>query len=193
MIRRRRLTGGGLGLALLLLLALACGRAAPKTALPQPPGGYIQPDATASKRVQQNYRQALQESSARRPFRLLITSEEMTSLVALALKERPDIPFANPQIWFADGKIYITGEVTGLGPAGVPALIVAAPVVSEGKPVTLAIEQAKMGRFDFPEGVIENLTQTVNETLTDLQLDVEITAVEVREGAAVLTGRRVEP
>lgn len=193
MVRRRRLNGSGWGLVLLLLLALACGRAAQKTALPQPPGGAIQPDATASKRVQQNYRQALQESSAQRPFRLLITNEEVTSLVALALKERPDIPFTNPQIWFAGGKIYITGQVTGLAPAALPALIVAAPVVSEGEPLRLAIERAQMGGFDFPDSLIESLTETVNESLADLQRDVEITAVEVREGAVLLTGRRVDP
>lgn len=178
---------------ILVLPSLACNLGSSKKAdLPQPPSGQIIPNADASDRVEQNFYQAIQEASGNRTFRFRITNEEITSVVALALQERADIPLADPQIWFTAGKVYMTGTVEGIGPAALPALIVGIPQINANGQLEIKFDEAKMGSFDFPEATINNLTQTTNETLVDLQLDIQITAIEVLEGELLLAGKRTD-
>ncbi|MFQ5575431.1 MAG: hypothetical protein ACE5G8_00430 [Anaerolineae bacterium] len=178
-------------LFVLAVAGLACGLGSKKDDLPQPPSGYIQPNEEASKRVQDNFNQSLQEASGSRQFRFRVTNEEITSIVAMALQKRADIPFSEPQIWFTAGKIHMTGKVEGVVPTPLPALIVAIPAVNSQGRLEVEISEARMGSLDFPEGVIENLTQTINETLADLQLNIEVTAIEVLEGEMLVAGKRI--
>ncbi len=180
--------------ALVLLLAslLACGIGAKETDMPKPPEGHITPKEEASQRVKANLNQSLQEATGKYEARFRITNEEITSIVADALQQRADIPFYEPQIWFTAGKMYVTGKIEGVGPTSLPALIVAIPKVNNKGQLEIEIEKAKMSNFDFPDSVIESLTQTANETLADLQLDIQITAIEVLEGEMIVAGKRVE-
>ncbi len=178
-------------LSLFLLPLLACGLGPKKTELPKPPSGYIEPNKDAVDRTRENFNQALQEASGNNEFRFRITNEEITSLVALELKKRADIPVSNPQIWFTAGKVYMTGKLEGLGPASVPALIVGIPTVNENDQLQVKLDEAKMGSFDVPDSVIENLTETINETLANIQLNIKVTAIDVLEGELLIAGKRV--
>lgn len=180
---------------LMLLFALpflACGLPSlkPKTeSLPQPPSGYIEPNEESATRAKENFNQAVQESGGTQEIRYRITSEEITSLVANFLQERGDIPFTEPQIWFTAGKIYISGTFESIVPTKVTGLIVATPTVTEQGQLQLDLNEVKMGQFDVPDSMIENLSTTINETLINLQLDVTITAIDVLEGEMWIAGR----
>jgi len=180
----------GLVIIILMFSGLACGLSAKTTPLPAPPEGHIEPKPEAVERTEQNFNQAMQEASGNRQFRFRLTNEQATSLAAMGLQKRADIPFSEPQIWFTAGKIYITGKVEGVGPAALPALIVAIPAVNANGQLEITVEEAKMASFDFPQDAIDSLAQTINETLIDLQLKIQVTAIDVREGELLIAGKR---
>jgi len=187
-----------------LVLACGWGRARPQPATPtlvptptplpqtQPPGGQITPQPTESQRAKQNFNQALQEAGSGHAFQFRVTNAEITSLAAIELKKQAEVPVSEPQIWFANGKIYLAGQVEGIGGSPVPALIVATPLINGNDQLEIQIEEAKMGNFKLPKAMVDSLTQTANETLADSRLGVKIESVSVLEGEIVITGRRVE-
>ena len=50
-----------------------------------------------------------------------------------------------------------------------------------------------MGNLKLPQAMVDSLTQTINETLADPSLELEIESVEVLEGELVVIGRRLTP
>lgn len=177
---------------LFALPVLACSLPSfkPKTeSIPQPPEGYIEPNEESATRAKENFNQAVQEAGNNQEIRYRITSEEITSLVADFLAERGDVPFTDPQIWFTAGKVYISGSFESIVPTKVTGLIVATPMVTENGALQLELNEVKMGQFDVPDSMIENLSTTINETLVNLQLDVTITAIDVVEGEMWIAGK----
>ena len=177
--------------SLLALTGLACGLSSQQDEVTGPPGGSIPVSQEAADRLKQNFYQALQEASGTHEARLRITNEEITSLVANELASTGQIPLANPQVWFTSGRIYITGQVDTIGPVNFNSLIVATAVVEEGRMV-VRVEEAHMGPFDFPQTLVESMTQTVNEVLTGVivDADLDITRLEILEGEMFVVGTR---
>jgi len=173
---------------LLALTSLACslGGGAPELA---PPGGPITPNPEAAERLKQNFYQALQEATPTHQAQLRMTNEEATSLFAAQLTETGRIPLSNPQIWFTNGRIYLTGGVRPFGPFEFNSLIVATAVVDNGQMV-VNVQEAQMGMFGFPDAILASATDTVNETLAGLLIDLDITRLEILEGEIYVVGKR---
>jgi hypothetical protein len=198
----------GLFISTLFIILLACrfGGAPPDpaaavtpTTLPtpvpvsRPPGGQIVPSQEESQRAKQNFRQAWQEASNNRRFEFRVTDQEITSLVALEVKKEAQIPLAEPQIWFSGGKIYLSGKLSAGGPSPLPVLIVARPLINGNEQLIIQVDEAEMGNFKLPAAMVESLAQTINETLADPSLELQVESVEVLEGELVVIGRRVIP
>lgn len=177
-------------LGLLAFLGLACSLGGQDETV-SPPGGPIPVGEEAADRLKQNFYQSLQEATVTREASLRVTNEEITSLVAQELTQTGQVPLTNPQVWFTAGRIYITGEVNSFGPVNMNSLIVATAVVEEGHMV-VKVEEAQMGPFNFPDSLIESITQTVNETLAGLLVDadLDITRLEILEGEMYVVGTR---
>jgi hypothetical protein len=175
-------------LALLFLTSLACSSGSSAEEI-KPPGGHIPVSEEAAERLKQNFYQALQEASNNHESQLRVTNEEMTSLFARELTETGRIPMRVPQIWFTSGRIYISGEVSPLGPLTFDSLIVATAIVDEGQ-LVVKVQEAQMGSFDFPEAFLESMTQTVNESLANSLIDLDITRLEILEGEIFVLGTR---
>ena len=47
-----------------------------------------------------------------------------------------------------------------------------------------------MGVFDFPDAILESITQTINEALVGILLDLDITRLEILEGEMFVLGVR---
>jgi hypothetical protein len=176
---------------LLLLTSLACGLGGGSTQI-GPPGGSIPISQEAMDRLKQNFNQALQEASGNHESQLRVTNEEITSLIAIELTQTGQIPLTDPQIWFTAGRIYITGKVKGFGFFNFDSLIVATIVVDNGG-LLVEVEEAQMGAFDFPDQVLASITETINETLSGILIDLEITRLEVLEGEMFVVGKRRTP
>lgn len=174
-------------LGLLLLLNLACGSSGLEDI--KPPSGQILVTNEASDRLKENFYQALQEASSRNEAQLRITNEEITSLFTKELVETGRVPLRNPQVWFTSGRIFITGGIRPVGPVEFDSLIVATALVENGR-LVVDVEEARMGTFAFPEAILESMTQTVNEALVDITLEIDVTRLEILEGEMFVVGRR---
>ena len=174
-------------LSLLLLVGLACGSG---NALDEiKPPGEIEVSQESADRLEDNFYQALQEATINNESQLRITNEEITSLFAKELVETGRVPLSNPQIWFTSGRIFITGGVKPFGPVEFDSLIVATAVVDNGQ-LVVEVQEARMGSFDFPDTILESITQTVNEALTTTLSDLDITRLEILEGEMFVVGTR---
>lgn len=176
-------------LALVLLTSIACGLGSREQI--GPPEGTITVSKEAADRFKQNFNQALQETTINNESQLRITNEEITSLVAMELAQTGQIPISNPQVWFTAGRIYMTGRVTAFGVSNA-SIIVATAVVDDGR-LVVEVQEAKMGPFDFPDSMLESITQTINESLAGILLDLEITRLEILEGEMFVMGTRRIP
>jgi len=159
--------------------------------IPSPPGGRIPVSQEAADRLRENFHREMQEASTGEEFRLFITNEEITSLVALALQDTGSVPLTDPQVWFTAGRVYITGTFSPFWPLKFRSLIVATAVVRDGQ-VVVEVEQAQMGPFPFPRRVLKSASESINETLAEMQLDLQVTALEILEGELQLAGTRRE-
>jgi hypothetical protein len=173
---------------LALLLGLACGPCNLLSAqVPTPPRPIVVSTESAAQlesRIQQNL---TGEPGAQ--FILRMSDEEVTSLVATKLAQYDESPVTQPQIWFTKGKIYGTGQLANIVPVSTPFYVVTSTRIVDGQ-IEIVVEDIEAGALPIPDGVVDTLSQSVNETLQELQLDVEVTAIEVLEGEIVIQGVR---
>jgi hypothetical protein len=160
--------------------------------IPSPPGGQIPVSQEAADRLKENFNREMQQASTGDEFRLFVTNEEMTSLVALTLQASSGVPLSDPQIWFTAGRIYLTGIFSPIWPFKFRSLIVATAVVHNGQ-IRTQVERAQMGAFPFPQQVLESTSQTINETLAQMQMDLEVTKLQILEGELQVAGTRRPP
>lgn len=157
--------------------------------IPSPPQGPIPVSQEAAERLKRNFSLEMQEASTGREFRLFVSNEEITSLVAFSLQDSNILQLSDAQVWFTAGHVYLTGTFSPFWPLSFSSLIVATPVVRDGQ-IAVEVEQAQMGPFPFPQGVLASASQSLNERLAAMQIDLQITTLQVLEGELQLAGTR---
>lgn len=173
------------GLSLLLALTiLACTTAAPITL----PGHPVEVSSEAAHRVEAKLVTALQENPNNQ-FILRLTDEEVTSYTTYSLEETPDPPITDPQVRFTKGKVYVAGKLTNVSPMQVEALIVAVPRVIEGQ-LMVEIESVHLGPLPVPDTLLDSLSETIDNALTEAQVNLKIIQVEVFENEIVIVGEK---
>jgi hypothetical protein len=190
-VAQQRRTALSLVSLFIIVASLACAPGNPGD-IPSPPGGQIPISQEAADRLKENFNREMQEASTGEEFRLFITNEEITALVALTLQDTGSVPLSDPQVWFTAGSVYMTGTFSPFWPLKFQSLIVTTAVVNDGQ-IEVEVERAQMGPFPFPRGVLESASESINETLAEMQLDLEITTLEILEGELQLAGTRREP
>ncbi|NIV28594.1 MAG: hypothetical protein GWN58_03480, partial [Anaerolineae bacterium] len=100
-----------------------------------------------------------------------------------------EAPVSQPQIWFTRGKIYGTGRLVNVLPLETGFYVVAMARIEDDR-VVVAIEESSAGALPIPDGVLSTISQSINETVDELQLDVTVTALEVLEGEIIVKGIR---
>jgi uncharacterized protein YpmS len=173
---------------LLLLLGLACGPCNLLSSQAPTPPHAIAVSTESAAQLESRIRQSLNGEPGQQ-FILRMTDAEVTSLVATKLAEYDESPVADPQVWFTKGKIHSTGRLVNVLPIEADFFVIASAHVRDGKAV-VEIEQVSAGALPIPEGALNTISQSVNETVDELQLDVEVTALEILEGEAIVKGTR---
>jgi uncharacterized protein YpmS len=172
----------------LLLLSLACGPCNLLSAkVPTPPHPVAISTESAGQleaRIQQNL-----TGEPGQQFILRMTDAEVTSLIATELASYDESPVTNPQVWFTKGKIYGTGRLVNVVPIEADFYVVATASIQDGK-VVVKIDEISAGALPIPSSVLTTISQSVNETVDEMQLDVEITALEILEGEIIVKGVR---
>jgi hypothetical protein len=185
---QQRLVGLRLVLPLVLFLGMACGPcgllAGDQPTPPRPIAVSTESAGQLESRIQQNL-----TGEPGQQFILQMADGEITSLVATKLAQNDDSPVKDPQIWFTKGKIYGTGKLVNVLPVTTPFYMVATARVEDGK-VVVAMEETSAGAVPIPARLLSTISQSINETVEELQLDVEITALEILEGELIVKGMR---
>lgn len=172
----------------LILLSLACGPCNLFSAeVPTPPHPIAVSTESAAQLESRIQRNLVGESGQQ--FIMRMTDAEVTSLVATTLDDYDESPVTEPQIWFTKGKIYGTGRLVNVLPVETRFFVVASARIDDGQ-VAIIIEEVSAGALPIPEGVLDTISQSVNETVEEMQLDVEVTALEILEGEAIIKGIR---
>ena len=169
-----------------VLLGLACGPCGLLSgSVPTPPHPIAISTEAAGQlesRIQQNLR-----GQPGQQFILRMGDDEVTSLVATKLAEYDGSPVTNPQIWFTRGKIYGTGKLVGFLPIDTEFFIIATARVQDGK-VVVEMEKASTGSLPLPTAALDTISQSINETVEESQLGVEVTGLEILEGEVIVKG-----
>ncbi|MDM8520563.1 hypothetical protein QUF64_10980 [Anaerolineales bacterium HSG6] len=171
------------------LIVLACGGQMQRHATP--PTGLIVVKQEAAQQLKQNAYQALAEASDSYTATFRVTDEQITSLVALELTRTGQIPIRKPQIWFRSGQIHVTGFVSAVVGVNVTMHLIGSAFVQDGQ-LLFEITSAQTDYLDLPQTTLPSLTQTINEALAELPLEVEITQVKILDGEMQVKGKRDE-
>ncbi len=172
----------------LLLLGLACGPCSFLSGEVPTPAHPIVISTESAGQLESRIRQILNGKPGQQ-FILRMTDDEVTSLVAVKLAEYDESPVTEPQIWFTKGLIYGTGHLVNILPVGTDVSLVGSARILDGK-VVVDMDKVSAGAVPIPEGLLGTLSQSINETVEDLQLDVEVTALEILEGEVIVKGVR---
>lgn len=173
-------------LSMLVLLSLACGPCGLLSGtVPTPPHAIAVSTESAGQlesRIQQNL-----SGQPGQQFILRMSDEEVTSLVAVKLAEYGGSIVIDPVIWFTRGQIYGTGKLVGFLPIDTEFFIIAAARVQDGK-VVVEIEKASTGSLPLPTAALETISQSINETVEESQIGIEVTGLEILEGEVIVRG-----
>ncbi len=117
-------------------------------------------------------------------FTLVITEEELTSFVALNMKES----VIDPQILLTNGQIHI--YATMVSPVEAPITSVATVEIDDGTP-RLVIESVSVDGFPIPDTFVEAFAHQIDDLVSAARTaeNAEISEVEVREGEMIIKGR----
>jgi hypothetical protein len=173
---------------LVLLLGLACGPCSFLSGEVPTPPHPIAVSTESAAQLESRIRQNLSGEPGQQ-FILRMSDAEVTSLLATELAKYDESPVTEPQVWFTRGKIYSTGRVVNVLPVEADLFMVSSARIDDGR-VTVVIEEASAGAVPLPDGVLETISQSINETVDELQLEVQVTALEILEGEVIVKGVR---
>jgi len=123
------------------------------------------------------------------PFTFELGDQELTSYMVTLLQSGPgEFPARDMQIQFSDGYVEIWATFIEIAPTDLPAYVRATVDAVDGQ-MTFYIEQASAGAFPVPGAMRETISQTLSESLAELQLGLEVQEVEIRPGKMILTGQ----
>lgn len=151
------------------------------------PGGPVQVSEEATLRLEKKVAEALQQGPSSQ-FNLKITDEELTSWLALRAATEPETMIADPQVRFTKGKIFAAVTLVGVLPFRIRVTLVSSIRIVKDR-VQFEIEKSSAGPLPVPGFVLEALSQTINETLLEAQLDVQMSSIEILESEIAMTGR----
>ena len=155
-------------------------------------GGAISPSMTPhppSKDLAQDMRdRVMQIKSKQGPFTLDVTDKELASyIVGLLQSGAGEFPARDMQIEFGDGYADIWATFIDIAPTDVPVYIRATAEAKDGQMV-FGIVKAHAGQFPVPGAMRESIAQSLGESLTELQLGLQIDSVQIQPGVMTLSG-----
>ncbi|HNS49794.1 MAG TPA: hypothetical protein PKO09_01265 [Anaerolineae bacterium] len=178
-------------MAVMVLTGLACGPCNLLSREQPTPSHQVAVSTEAAGQLESRIQQNL-SGQPEQPFILRMTDTELTSLLRTKLAGYDGAPVENLVIWFTKGKMYATGRLANGLPVSADLFLIASPRIVDGK-VVVEIEELTAGALPLPAFVLDAVTRSLNETINETQTGVDITAMEILEGEAILKGYRKQP
>ena len=182
-------SGAALSLTLaIIVLMLACGPCGSGSSDSDLPGGPVEISSKAAENLETKLKEALQDNPSD-SFVLHLTDEEVTSYAATKWTMEGGSPVTDPQVRFTQGKVFMAGTLTGVCPFRVRVISVASAQIVNDQ-LQIKIEETHLGPLPMPKGFLDPVSQSLNETLADAQLDIKITKVQILEGEILIAGKK---
>ncbi len=150
-------------LPVLVLISLAC---TINIGGPTPPAPPPTIDPAALDSLKAEWETAIAEAAAN-DGHVTVTINEMqlAALLASKLADDPDAFFQQPQVFLRDGQIQIFGIAQQSNVVANVRMVVTVTVDDDGVP-HLQLDSADFGPWPAPEGLLEGLSDMLNEALT---------------------------
>ncbi|MBI5951405.1 MAG: hypothetical protein HY865_07090 [Chloroflexi bacterium] len=122
-----------------------------------------------------------------------LTERELTSWLAMEMKENPDLPLSDVQVYMRDGKIQIWGMVTGSADS-TSALLVGNLMIGSNKKPSIEIESMQIGTQVIPGPLVSQMESWINqmllENIENQAPGLEIMNINVSSGMVTVSGMR---
>jgi hypothetical protein len=122
-----------------------------------------------------------------------LTERELTSWLAMEMKNNPDLPLSDVQVYMRDGKIQIWGVVTGSADS-TSALIVGNLMIDSNKKPSIEIESMQIGTQVIPGALVSQMESWLNQMLLEnIEKQVpglDLMNVNISSGMLTISGMR---
>jgi tetratricopeptide (TPR) repeat protein len=158
---------------------------------PKRPGEEITSSDAAGKEAKVSLENALPKPGSLSSTTL--SEAQLTSWLAMEMKNSPDLPLSNVQVYLRDGKIQIWGEVTG-SENSTSALIVGNVSIDSNKNPVIGVESVQIGKQKIPGVLVSQMESWLNQLLTEkINQQVpglQIMNIKVTNGLITISGMR---
>jgi hypothetical protein len=124
---------------------------------------------------------------------LTITEQQITSWLVMELKNNPDLPLSEVQVYLRDGKVQIWGMVNG-SEDFTSALAVGELTIADSKHPYIKIESMQIGQQLVPVVLLSQmetwLNQSLSEAINEQAPGLALVSVKVTSGLVTVSGTR---
>jgi hypothetical protein len=158
---------------------------------PERPGAKILPSDAIGKEAQVNLEQSIPKPGTLSTFSL--TERELTSWLAMEMKNNQDLPLSDIQVYLRDNKIQLWGMVKGSSDS-TSALIVGNLVIDSNNKPSITVESMQIGTKSLPDALASQMQSWLNQFLLD-EIEknapgLEIMSVNISNGMITVSGMR---
>lgn len=174
----------------LIGLAVNSAESGPEGA-PERPGAQIAPSDAAGEEAKTVLENALPQPGSLSSATL--TERQLTSWLAMEMKNSPDLPLSDVQVYLRDDKVQIWGMVTG-STNSTSALIVGDIRIDSSKNPNIKIESMQIGTQTIPTVLVSQmeawLNQVLIEKINNQAPGLQIMNINVTNGLVTISGMR---
>ena len=158
---------------------------------PERPGAEIIPSDTAALEGKNALENALPQPGSLNTATL--TEQQITSWLAMEMKNSPDLPLQNVQVYLRDGRIQIWGMVAGKDNS-TSALIIGRVNLDENGIPGFEIESLQIGQQAIPELLLLQaeswLNELISEKINEQVPGLQIMNINISSGLITMSGMR---
>ena len=131
---------------------------------PERPGAEIMPSDTAASQAKEAFESALPQPGTLNTATL--SEEQITSWLAVEMRNSPDLPLQDVQVYLRDGKIQIWGVVKGSADSTSALMVGSVSLDANGLP-GFEIESMQIGQQVIPDVLVTQAESWLNQMLLD--------------------------
>jgi hypothetical protein len=158
---------------------------------PERPGAPISPSDTTGREAKTSFEKALPQPGSLSSATL--TEMQLTSWLAMEMKNNPDLPLSDVQVYLRNDKIQIWGMVTGSADS-TSALIVGNLGIDSSKNPQIEIESVQVGTQTIPDPLVSQMESWLNQMLIEKinqqAPGLEIMNINISNGLVTISGMR---
>jgi len=153
----------------------------------------VTPIAPSSEQAQALRERVMQVKSSPGPFTIEIGDQELTSyVIGLLQSGAGQFPARDMQIAFGEGTVDVWATFIEIAPTDIPAYVRVKVEARDGQ-LSFVILEANAGRVPVPGAMRESISQSLSETLAELEFGLWIDDVRVEPGVMTFSGRIIGP